>query len=326
MPETEMLSVMGTMRLVHGLPSTPPGGPVAVTLGTFDGMHRGHQKIFSTLTREATRLNGSAVVLTFDPHPRSVLSSDADQPFLLTTIEERMTEFAKHGTDLCYVVPFTRDFASLPAERFVEEILFSALDARSIVIGEDHTFGAGRRGTADLLASLAATRSISVSVVEDLVEDGQRISSSRIRHAIAEGAVGEAHRMLGRPFLLSGTVVTGDGRGRELGFPTANLSVPEPSKVLPADGVYAVWVDLAGQRHPAMMNIGHRPTIGTNLARTIEIHVIGLDADLYDHSIAVSVIERLRDERRFDDQRALIQQLVQDRSQTLECLNNQSIQ
>ena len=285
------------MRVVRHLRCEPRPLPrVVLTLGNFDGVHLGHQAIIGRATEEARKLGGQAVVLTFEPHPIAVLAPDRAPP-LLQPLRDRLALFREHGVSVTVLERFTRAFAALTPEEFVQDFLLRHLDLAHVVVGHNVSFGKGRAGTVETLADLGRRHGFAVDVVGPVAVDGVQVSSTTLRGVLREGDMRRAHRMLGRPFGMRGRVVTGEQRGRTLGFPTANLHI-RPHLVLPPDGVYAVAVPLDGRRIPAVLNIGIRPTFGER-RRTIEVHLLDWSGDLYGRWLVVELIERLRGEQAF---------------------------
>lgn len=286
-----------------------------VTTGTFDGVHLGHQAILRYLVARAHEQGGVPTVVTFDPHPREVVGGHAVP--LLTTLDERAALLASYGVERFVVLPFTRDLSMLEPEAYVEQVLRETIGLREIVIGYDHRFGRGRSGGRETLEALGARDGFSVDVIPEQIEHGVTVSSTQIRRLLLEtGDAEAAAALLGRPYRLAGTVVHGDGRGRLVGFPTANVQPADPRKLLPRVGVYAVRALLPdGTRVPAMMNVGRRPTFETDGAVKVEVHVLDWTGDLYGRTLAVDVVARLRDEQRFDGVEALVAQLHEDRAE-----------
>lgn len=285
-----------------------------VTVGTFDGVHVGHQAILGYLLERAHARGGPGVAVTFDPHPREVVHGEAVP--LLTTIDERAARFEALGLDRFIVIPFTKEFSRLRGEAFVEEVLVARIGLREIVIGYDHAFGRGREGDSRLLERLGAQHDFTVDVIPPRIVEQHVVSSTEIRHALVDlGDVGQAERLLGYPYSLVATVVQGDGRGRTIGFPTANLDPQHPRKIVPRNGVYAVRAGEPGGREAwgGMMNIGVRPTFGGE-ERRLEVHLFDFDGDLYGKALRVEFVERIREERRFDGVAALLEQLSEDQS------------
>jgi riboflavin kinase/FMN adenylyltransferase len=284
----------------------------AVTVGNFDGVHRGHQSLVAEAVRQAREHGGTAVALTFDPHPSRVLSPDR-APSTLMTLDQREQALGALGIDRVAVLPFTFELSRETAADFASKVLRDALGARAVVVGEGFRFGRGREG--DLAALRRLGRSLGFTVVgtRPVIHEGAPISSTRIREALARGAVAPARQMLGRSFFVDGTVVRGFGRGRTIGLPTANLAVV--NETLPARGVYAVWCreDAAGgpARRPAVVNIGHRPTFGSG-GLSVEAHVLGFEGDLYGRALRIEFEERIREERAFEGPEALLRQVQED--------------
>jgi riboflavin kinase / FMN adenylyltransferase len=301
------------MKRVYGLEQVERDATSVVTVGTFDGVHLGHQAIIRYLGRRAAAQKGSSVVVTFDPHPREVVRGELVP--LLTTIEERADIMETMGVDRFVVIPFTPEFARLSGQEFVERVLFQTVGLREIVVGHDHGFGRGRGGDKALLEQLGLRLGFAVDLIPAQVVEEHVVSSSEIRHLIVdEGDVSLAGQMLNRYYTFTGVVERGDGRGRQIGFPTANLRPLHTRKVLPKVGVYAVRVFLPIRTDPyaGMMNIGVRPTFGESTLR-LEVHILDFAGDLYDHELRIEFIARLRDELRFESVEALKEQLSQDR-------------
>ena len=286
-----------------------------LTTGTFDGVHLGHQEILRYLVQRADEVGGVPTVVSFDPHPREVLGGGHIP--LLTTLEERAELLDSLGIERFVVLSFTRDLSLLEPEAYVEEVLIEQVGLREIVIGYDHRFGKGRAGDRSTLERLGSRHGFSVDVIPAHLEAGMTVSSSLIRRQLEdEGAAGEAARLLGRPYALVGTVVAGDQRGRTIGFPTANVRLDDPRKLVPRVGVYAVQAELAsGKCFGGMMNVGVRPTFEADGAVTVEVHLFDFDGDLYGRTLRIQVQERLRDELKFSGVEALVTQLHEDRRQ-----------
>jgi riboflavin kinase/FMN adenylyltransferase len=285
-----------------------------VTVGTFDGVHLGHREVIAAVVARAREVGGRSVVVTFDPHPKEVVASAHGPVELLSTLGERAAAFERLGVDLLLVLPFTYEFSRLTSREFYERHVWGEVGVREVIVGHDHTFGRDREGSIQPLRTIGIQQGFAVIVLPPFLVDGERISSTRIRAALREGSVAKAARFLGSPYTLSGTVVPGDGRGRGLGYPTANIAVQAARKVLPADGVYVVQAELAGTSYRGMMNIGVRPTVTDGRTRTLEVHLLGSHGDLAGESIAVGFLERLRDERKFASLEELIGQLARDRA------------
>lgn len=297
------------MRIVRGLLSVPPERrPSAVALGVFDGVHLGHRAILGAAVAHARATGSPALACTFEPHPLEVLQPGrAPQP--ITTLDERLDLIAACGIDGAVVLDFTPALAAMESEAFVKEVLVDRLAARQVVVGVDHRFGRGARGDARLLRALGPSVGFRVDVIEPLAVDGVAVSSTAIRAALGRGDLDAAARMLGRPYTLPGKVVAGAGRGRTLGFPTANVAPDRP--VLVAAGVYACRADVGGHSHPAVVNIGVRPTFGEDTL-AVEAHLLDFAGDLYGQTFCLTFVARVREERRFPSVEALRAQIAQD--------------
>jgi len=289
-----------------------------VTSGTFDGVHLGHQRILARLREVADAADGPAVVITYWPHPRLVLGPPPSHPELLelqllNTLDERIAKLADFGVDYLLIVPFTREFAEWTSEEYIQKLLVETVGARQLVIGYDHRFGKNREGGFDYLRRHAARYGLAVEEIPREDVDAVGVSSTRIRQALRRGDAATAGRYLGYPYPLTGTVGRGQQLGRTIGYPTANLVPTEPLKLVPARGIYAVWATTAaGTRHPAMLSIGVRPTIGQDLAQTIEVNLLDFSGDLYDQELTLEFVAWLRGEEKFDGLHALRAQLALD--------------
>jgi len=291
-------------------------GTVA-TVGTFDGIHRGHRAVLSEVVRRGRAAGRPSVLVTFDPHPLEVVNPTA-APRLLTLPDEKRALVAALGIERVEVIAFTTELARLGPEDFVRDVLRARFGMEELVLGYDHGFGRGRSGDVELVRRLGREDGFAVEVVAAVTDNGQPISSSLIRTAVAHGDLASAARGLGRPYSLRGTVERGAGRGRTIGVPTINLTSPDPRKLLPPDGVYAVRVRLPGkgegekeQAHGGMMNQGARPTFGVH-ARGLEIHLFDYDGDLYGATVTVEWVDRLRDTQTFPSRQALVDQIERD--------------
>ena len=292
-----------------------------LTIGSFDGVHLGHHALLQRISELADRADGERVVVTFDPHPRHVLMPDADPPLkLLTTIEEKIERFEAAGVDHLVVVEFTREFSKQTAEEYLDEFLFGKFNPHTVVIGYDHRFGVGRSGNFETLQNRAKEMNINVVEIGARDVDELAVSSTRIRKAISAGNLGEARCLLGTPYWLTGSIVHGQAIGRTIGFPTANLDLDSPHKLLPTDGVYAIQVvELdSGALHKAMLYIGERPSLEGKRPRTIEANLLYYDGDLYGKRLRFELIERIRGDKAFDSLEELRQQIQKDRKSTVQ--------
>lgn len=289
----------------------PLADGAVVTVGTFDGVHRGHQDVLATLVRHAEARGLPSVVITFDPHPLEVVNPAAAPP-LLTLTEEKLAMLAQTGVSYVAVVPFTTQLAALEAEQFVDDVLLGRFAMRELLVGHDHGFGRGRLGDIEVLHQLGRRRDFQVTVLPPVfAADGLAISSTAIRRSVAGGDLARAALGLGRPYSIAGTVVRGDQRGRTIGYPTLNLSPPLPRKLLPPDGVYAVRVQLPEGEFGGMLNLGPRPTVGDQ-QRRIETHVFDARGDWYGAAVRLDFVARLRGTRPFPGLDALKAQLGED--------------
>jgi riboflavin kinase/FMN adenylyltransferase len=288
--------------------SKPFKSPV-VTIGNFDGVHIGHQALFRQVIERARAIGGASVVMTFEPHPLRVLNSNKHFP-LITLYEQKVELIGASGIEILVCVPFTQEFAKIPARIFVKDILCDLIGMRSVVVGEDYSFGKKREGDISLLKEMGKTHGFEV-IVSGWIELGaRRISSTEIRNLVTEGHVKEAAKLLGRHYQVRGTVVRGRDRGgRLLGYPTANLKLSD--ELCPRGGVYAVTVEYQGITYEGAANIGYSPTFD-NGAFTVEVHILDFHEDVYDQPIRVNFIQRLRGERKFASPEALAAQIKRD--------------
>jgi riboflavin kinase/FMN adenylyltransferase len=297
------------MRILRDLPSFPPDlRPSVAALGAFDGIHLAHAKILDTAVERARALGLPAVACTFDPHPMAVLRPER-APAPIATLEENLARIAERGLDATLVIPFTVDFSRMDAETFVSQVLAKTLGVREVVVGFNHTFGRGARGTAALLRELGARDGFVTHVLPPLQVNGLTVSSSTIREALREGDVELARDLLGRPYSVTGLVQRGAGRGRTLGFPTANLR-PDRPLVLSA-GVYAARARWEARQADAVVNIGYRPTFGES-QYWIEAYLFDFAGDLYDRTLTLDFLARIRAEMKFAGVEALKAQVHAD--------------
>ncbi|HEU4370034.1 MAG TPA: bifunctional riboflavin kinase/FAD synthetase [Methylomirabilota bacterium] len=297
------------MRIVRGLASFPPDAPAsAVALGVFDGVHVGHRAILGTAVALARPGGLEAVACTFDPHPIEVLQPER-APRPISSLDERLDLIGETGIDTAVVLTFTREVAAVEPEAFVKDVLLGRLRAREVVVGYDHRFGRGARGDARLLESLGDRLGFRAHVVPPATVDGAAVSSTEIRAALQRGDVAAAARSLGRPYAVTGPVTSGAGRGRALGFPTANIAPDRP--LLIERGVYLGIVLVDGRRHAAVVNVGVRPTFGESVL-AVEAHLLDFTDDLYGRAVRLEFLERLRDEMRFPSVEALKAQVARD--------------
>jgi riboflavin kinase/FMN adenylyltransferase len=303
------------MQTIHRLEDVPRDRKSVVTVGTFDGVHRAHQEIIRQAVVRAKARQARSVIVTFDPHPKTVVGNKPDEAQVLTTLEEREELCRGLGIDLLLVIRFDAEFSRIPFADFTRRYLVDGLAAVEVLEGYDHHWGRNREGDVSALKHLGAEWGFAVDAIEPIRVNGVAVNSSTIRRLLLAGRVAEAAELLGRPYEVRGTVVRGDERGRTLGYPTANLDVSDRRKLIPANGIYAARVTAAQQAHPGLVSIGVRPTFHSDGARRVEAHLLDFSGDLYGRPIAVHFIERLRDELKFETSDALIAQMKQDEAQ-----------
>ncbi len=293
--------------------------PTAITIGTFDGVHIGHQKILKKLIKKANSKNLKSTVLTFFPHPRMVLQKDSDIK-LLNTLDEKIKILGRLGLDFLIIHPFTKEFSRLSATEFVRDILVNALQAKKIIIGYDHRFGRNREANINDLIAFGSSLDFKVDEISAQEIDEVSVSSTKIRKSLEEGNIETANKYLGYPYMLTGLVKKGKGLGRQIQFPTANLHIEESYKLIPKNGVYVVQTVIEGKTVSGMMNIGYNPTV-SGKKKSIEIHFFDIDKDLYGLKLQIDLIARIRDEHKFESIEALKKQLTQDKDTSLAILN-----
>lgn len=291
-----------------------------LTLGTFDGIHPGHLKIIDKLVSCSKEKGCRNVVITFHPHPRTVLSSGNDVK-MLTTQEERKNLLEKNGVENFLTINFTKEFASLTAEQFIYDYLINGISLTEIVLGHDHHFGKGRGGNVDLLKKIGEKENFSVTIVDAFYINDEIVSSTKIRNAISEGNLKRANTLLGRNYSFSGTVVGGDKRGRELGYPTANIKLSSQEKLLPAIGIYAVKVLLENEQHIGLLSIGNRPTFYNEGELVTEVYIYNFNREIYGDVVTIELIDRLRGEEKFNSAEDLINQMNKDKENGLKIFN-----
>lgn len=300
------------MRVLHELtPETRFNNPI-VTLGTYDGVHLGHQEIIRAMVADAQNKGVESVLLTFHPHPRMVLYPDSHTVRLIDTVEEKLKKLEKLGLDTVILYPFTSKFSRMTAVEFVRDILVGSIGVKEMLVGHDHHFGKNREGDFQQLVELGQLYDFTVKEVSAFATGGTTISSTKIRKALAEGDMQTAAQFLGQPYQLSGTVIHGNKLGRTIGFPTANIEMDQATKMLPELGVYAVKVELNGRRLDGVMNIGKRPTVQQTEKISVEVFIFDFSEDIYGETLTISFYERLRGERQFSSIDALKEQLGHD--------------
>jgi riboflavin kinase/FMN adenylyltransferase len=297
-----------------------------VTIGTFDGVHLGHREVINELKRLCNLSGGESVVVTFEPHPRIIISPDEDSLRLLSTKSEKIKLIEKIGIDHLILYPFTRMFSKMSYNEFVAKILVSKLHISSLVVGYDHRFGKGRKGDFNSLEILSKLLTFKVERLSGLIVDDEVVSSTKIRLALGAGDISKANLFLGYQYTISGRVIGGKQLGRKIGFPTANIEAEDPYKLVPGDGVYAVKVDTGETTYNGMVNIGVRPTVDYNAdKKSIEVHIFNFDKDIYNSEIVLHFVKKIRNEKKFSDIDQLQQQLVRDRIIALNILSDENL-
>lgn len=299
------------MKVHHHIDSFDAVGPVVLTQGTFDGVHYGHQQILKRVVAEARACNGESVLLTFYPHPRLVLYPNDNDLKLLNTLEEKIALVEALGIDHLVVLPFTKEFSRISPEQFVSSILINKLRIRKMIIGYDHRFGRNREGSLKDMQRYAAQFNFSLEEIPAQDIEDCIVSSTKIRTALLSGDVVEARALLGRPYSVKGTVVHGSKKGKELGYPTANIEVDSKFKLIPSNGVYAVKAQLGGKEFGGMLNIGDNPTFHDK-KWSIEVHIFEFSGDAYNQSIEIAFIEKMRNEMKYSSVDLLIEQMRKD--------------
>ncbi len=308
------------MRVYQGIEEFDKIDKAVVTTGTFDGVHIGHQSILNRLNELAKKVGGQSVLLTFFPHPRMVIHPDAEIQ-LINTIEERTALLEAAGVQHLIIHPFTKEFSRLSSVEFVRDLLVNKIGTEHLVIGYDHHFGRNREGSFEHLMEFGPLYGFQVEEIPAQDIDEVNVSSTKIRKALIAGEVRTANEFLGHAFTLSGSVVKGNQIGRTLGFPTANIQLNNPHKLIPADGIYAVRVMFKGKVFKGMLNIGVRPTIEGANKRSIEVNIFDFNAEIYGRHIQLQLIERIRDEQKFNSLDSLKFAMAHDKTRSLEILS-----
>lgn len=301
------------MRVFHEISGISVIKRPIATIGIFDGVHLAHQAIIHRLKSTAIEMSGESVIVTMWPHPRLILRRGGKIK-LLSTLEEKIQRLEETGVENLIILPFNKTFAAVGFEEFVEEILINRLHILHLVVGYNHQFGRDREGNYARLQLLSSHFGFGLSQQDPVIVGGDRVSSSNIRQLLLNGLVDKANENLGYPFFLKGKVVSGKGVGQQLGFPTANLIVPDPDKIIPGDGVYAVVAESGGILYKGMMNIGCRPTVDRDCVQSImEVNLFDFSGNIYGNELKIFFIRRIRGEKKFDDLQSLTIQLSKDK-------------
>lgn len=306
------------MQVHYGIENLHIDCPV-ITIGSFDGVHKGHVQVIEALKRVALRLKGETVIISFEPHPREVLYPMEKRLGILTTLEEKTAILENDGIGHLIVLPFTRSLAELEYADFVRNILIDKIGLKGLVVGYDHRFGKNREGTFEKLKDLAEKYCFYLEQEEVYEENQININSTKIRNALQVGDIDRVNEFLGYPYTLTGKVVAGDKIGRSMGFPTANIQLKDDRKLLPASGVYAVKVKVGDARYRGMLNIGIRPTVSSSGKMRIEVNIFDFDREIYGEEIQIALMSRIRGERKFDNIEELRHQLTLDRQMVDKC-------
>lgn len=300
------------MRIFNGLEGVERIKKPVITIGTFDGVHLGHQKIIENLVQKAKEVGGESVLMTFSPHPRMVLFPDSHNLQLIQTEAEKLKKLAITGIENCIIFPFTFEFSRLSAMEFVRDILVNTLNIDTIIIGYDHQFGRNREGNIQYLKDVSSIYDFHAVEIPAQEIDAVNVSSTKIRRAILEGEIELANQYLGNPYILTGTVIQGNQLGRTIGFPTANIHVEDGTKIIPGNGVYLVKINHGNNHLNGVMNIGTRPTVSEVVEIRIEIHIFDFNQEIYDQELAIEVLKKIRNEKKFDSIEQLSKQIEQD--------------
>ncbi len=307
------------MKIYNSIDEYNESKSSVVTIGTFDGIHKGHQKIFNKVINASKQNNLSSVVLTFFPHPRIILNKYNDIK-MIDTLDEKIEHLEKIGIDNLIIHPFDKKFSLLSADQFIKDYLVEKLKLKHIIIGYDHRFGKGREASVTDLKEYSSDFNFIVDEIDAQEIEKITISSTKIRNSINQGDLETTKKYLGRFFSLTGKVVKGDGLGKQIDYPTANLLIEDDYKIIPKDGVYYIRTKIYNKLYNGMMNIGHRPTIG-NKAKSIEVNLFNFDRDIYDKIISIDVVVKIRDEKKFSSINALKAQLAKDEEYCLRLIN-----
>jgi riboflavin kinase / FMN adenylyltransferase len=309
------------MKIYWDINQVEPKQDSVVTMGTFDGVHLGHQELIQNIIDISKERQLTSCLLTFEPHPQLILKKQHPSQVLLTTMEEKIELLTKTGLDRLVIANFTRGFSSIEPVDFVRDILAGHLRTRYLIIGHDHAFGRQRKGNYELLAKMSKSLNFKLSAFSAIKVNDEIVSSTRIRQALAEGKVQLAQELLGRPYMITGQVVAGDGRGKDLGFPTANIRPFSKYKLIPKPGIYATHIKIRDQWYDSATYIGVRPTFHLH-DQVIEVHILGFEQDVYNEEISLEFDRFIRDDQEFDSSKELIEQIKQDIITTRELLNH----
>lgn len=311
------------MKIYYDIENFKPVSNAIVTIGTFDGVHRGHQEILKNMVNRAKELGGESVVVTFYPHPRQVLSHDACIRFI-STQEEKIRHLEALGIDNLIIIKFTKEFAAISSDNFIKDFIVKNIRPAVLIIGYDHHFGKGRTGDFDMLYELGRQYHFKVEKIQEQDVDNIAVSSTKIRHYLEEGDISHANMLLGYEFSYTGKVVHGQRVGHQMGYPTANIDVAEEFQLIEKPGVYATFADIDGKSYPSMTYIGNRPTMHDDRPQSIETHIISFEKELYDKEIKIRFVDFVRDDKKFDNFEALKRQIGIDEQIIINLLNKKA--
>lgn len=311
------------MRIFDDLSKITKDDNTILTLGTFDGIHLGHRKILEKVKKKATVSHSRSLLITFDPHPRKIITPDYHIK-LLTNQSEKTKLLEATGIDILLVINFTKEFSQLTSEEFIKEYLLKHIGIKEIIVGHDHHFGKGRSGDANTLRKLGVENNFEVTMVDAYKINGETVNSTAIRKALIEGDIKKANTFLGRRYSFDGTVIQGDQRGRTLGFPTANILAENHDKLLPALGIYAVNFFIEGETVKGLMSVGKRPTFYNSGETVTEVYLYDFDRDIYGKKVSVEIVDWIRGEEKFNSAEELIAQMQKDKIKGLEIFKKAS--
>ena len=311
---------MNRMKIYYDIEDFEKVSNAVVTIGTFDGVHRGHQEILKNMVNRAKEIGGESVVVTFYPHPRQVLSHDSGIRFI-STQEEKIRLLESLGIDNLIIIKFTKEFAAISSEDFINNYIVKNISPAVLIIGYDHHFGKGRTGDFEMLYGLGRQYGFKVEKIQEQDVDNVAISSTKIRHFLENGDIKHANMLLGYEFSYTGKVVHGQQVGHKMGYPTANIDVAEEFQLIEKQGVYATFAEIDGKSYPAMTYIGKRPTLDDNRPQSIETYIISFDGNLYDKEIKIRFVDFVRDDKKFDNFEALKRQIGIDEQTIINILN-----
>ncbi len=309
------------MKVFNNIEQISKNRNTVLTIGTFDGFHVGHQAIILSVVETAKELNSRSLVITFEPHPRSVVSNDYDIK-LITTLNEKLDQFEKSGIENVLIINFTLEFSKLTAEEFVSNYLVDKTGIKAIILGHDHKLGKDRAGGEDKIKELGAKYNFDVVPVSAVQIDNEIVSSTKVRNALLNNELDKANKFLGRNYSISGKVVEGARRGRTLGFPTANINPDDPHKIIPSNGIYFVEFFVRKHKHFGLLNIGTRPTFDDSAKVILEAYLYDFKDDIYGEDVSVNLLNRMRDELKYNTKEELIAQMEIDKQNGIELIKN----